>query len=144
MIAIGGLFFIWQIRAELSVIKINHDGFQKHLNELDIDFKELTKITATVANQNARLDSYELRIANIKEQITQNNNNEKRFEEGQNKIQITLATISEKIGQIETIQKDRINYMSNVEDKLNSLTSRLDAHMKEDRSNDRRKVGSNR
>lgn len=64
-IGLGGLFFIWELRSRLAILQFSNDNTAKHLERLDVDFRELAKVTVTIATQNERLNSFEARMAEI-------------------------------------------------------------------------------
>ena len=58
-IAVGGFAFLWEMRGKLSLLQYSHDDAMKRLEKLDTDFKELAKVTITMATQTQRLDTFE-------------------------------------------------------------------------------------
>jgi len=69
MIGIGGLYFIWEIKGKLSILQLNSETFEKHLSTLEVDVKELSRITALVANQSNRMDNFDTRIKDLRENV---------------------------------------------------------------------------
>ena len=65
VIALGGLFFLWELRTKLTILQITYDQFDKKLEKLDIEFKELAKVTTIIATQTERLNSFEHQLASI-------------------------------------------------------------------------------
>jgi hypothetical protein len=65
----GGLFFLYQIKAQLIVISSIQQNLGDRLRQLEVEIKQLAEVTIDLAKQGERMTALDLRMTNLSTRI---------------------------------------------------------------------------
>ena len=69
VILAGGLFFLYQIKAQLIVLSSIQQNLGDRLKQLEIEIKQLAEVTIDLAKQGERMTVLDLRMTNLSTRI---------------------------------------------------------------------------
>ncbi len=69
VILAGGLFFLYQIKAQLIVMSSIQQNLGDRLKQLEVEIKQLAEVTIDLAKQGERMTALDLRMTNLSTRI---------------------------------------------------------------------------
>lgn len=133
-IGIGGLFFLWELRSKLNVLQFSNDSTIKHLERLDVDFKELAKVTISIASQQERLNSLEARIGEVSDNLKVTMSTQERRIKAMDELRDQVASRFDNLtASINNNSKEYYGTIEELKDKINALSQDVNSYKSEQR-----------
>lgn len=134
-IGIGGLFFLWELRSKLNVLQFSNDSTIKHLERLDVDFKELAKVTISIASQQERLNSLEARIGEVSDNLKVTMSTQERRIKAMDELRDQVASRFDNLtASINNNSKEYYGTIEELKDKINALSQDVNSYKSAQRS----------
>lgn len=70
-IAVGGLFFLWQMKLELNLLKVNQQQVDVKLENITQKVNELGHAAIQIARQDERITAQDLRIQELSNRVAE-------------------------------------------------------------------------
>lgn len=133
-IGIGGLFFLWELRSKLNILQFSNDSTIKHLERLDVDFKELAKVTISIASQQERLNSLEARIGEVSDNLKVTMSTQERRIKAMDELRDQVASRFDNLtASINNNSKEYYGTIEELKDKINALSQDVNSYKSEQR-----------
>lgn len=133
-IGIGGLFFLWELRSKLNVLQFSNDSTIKHLERLDVDFKELAKVTISIASQQERLNSLEARIGEVSDNLKVTMSTQERRIKAMDELRDQVSSRFDNLtASINNNSKEYYGTIEELKDKINALSQDVNSYKSEQR-----------
>lgn len=134
-IGIGGLFFLWELRSKLNVLQFSNDSTIKHLERLDVDFKELAKVTISIASQQERLNSLEARIGEVSDNLKVTMSTQERRIKAMDELRDQVSSRFDNLtASINNNSKEYYGTTEELKDKINALSQDVNSYKSAQRS----------
>lgn len=65
----GGLFFLYQIKAQLILMAASQQNLSDRLKQLEVEIKQLAEVTIDLAKQGERMTALDLRMTNLSTRV---------------------------------------------------------------------------
>lgn len=133
-IGIGGLFFLWELRSKLNILQFSNDSTIKHLERLDVDFKELAKVTISIASQQERLNSLEARIGEVSDNLKVTMSTQERRIKAMDELRDQVSSRFDNLtASINNNSKEYYGTTEELKDKINALSQDVNSYKSEQR-----------
>lgn len=134
-IGIGGLFFLWELRSKLNILQFSNDSTIKHLERLDVDFKELAKVTISIASQQERLNSLEARIGEVSDNLKVTMSTQERRIKAMDELRDQVSSRFDNLtASINNNSKEYYGTTEELKDKINALSQDVNSYKSAQRS----------